>query len=249
MTMPKRDGTFNALPMSMGLDETGDNSLATVQINFAVIEEVTPQGDVDCSGEGMSITGYFYLEKKDGEPNENAIKSLKSSLGWDGVDLGWFNTADVSQQPVQIVLGFEEYKGKNRVKVKYLNPLGSVGGAGEISKADPDKIKAMSNRLGSKLRAISGGTPVQTPKPQTARPTASTAPKAPATPPVGCSSDEAWAVIADTAKKLGMNEDQAAEVWFKIVAELFPAKQPDNLTPAEWAKVRAEGPAKVRFPF
>lgn len=253
--LPNREGSFNALPLTMGIDETGDNNLATVQINFAVIEEVGAGGPVDCSGENLSIVGYFYLEKKDGQPNDKTIASLKESLGWDGLDLEWFNTADVSQKPVQIVLGFEEYQGKNRIRVQFLNPYGSTG-RGTVTRADSATLKVMSGRLGAKLRAMSGGTPHQTAKPTAARPTAArpSAPsKAPTVAtatatkpaPAPCSADDAWAVFVPAAQALGMNEAQTTECWFKVLGELFPSKQPDQITPAEWG-ISARPPAPMQ---
>ena len=36
--------------------------------------------------------------------------------------------------------------------------------------------------------------------------------------------------------------------WFRIIAEMFPGKQPDELSTAEWAIMRDEGPGKI-IPF
>ena len=256
--LPNREGTFNALPLSMGIDETGDHKLATVQISFAVIEEVSAGGPLDCSAESLSIVGYFFLEKKDGQPNDRTIASLKESLGWDGVDLGWFNTADVSQKLVQIVLGFEEYQGKSRIRVQFLNPYGSTG-RGTVTRADAATLKVMAGRLGAKLRALSGGTPQSAAKPTAARPKAPAAAKpaatkAPATPankpaPAPGTADDAWAVFVPAAQALGLNEAQTTECWFKVLGELFPSKQPDQITPAEWGVMRADGPGLIKFPF
>lgn len=44
------------------------------------------------------------------------------------------------------------------------------------------------------------------------------------------------------------DQEAVEKEWFRILAELFPGKQPDELSPAEWAVMRDEGPAKI-IPF
>jgi len=59
---------------------------------------------------------------------------------------------------------------------------------------------------------------------------------------------EAWAAFCRGCS--GPQWDQAAvEVgWFRILAELFPGKRPDELSPTEWAVMRDEGPTRI-VPF
>jgi len=242
-----REGVFHARAVERGVDETGPNQLVTFIAKFEVFEERQPDGAfAPCPPE--HITGWFYLEKRDGSLNTFTIDALKAAFGWDGVDPFWLQDADLDDHPVQITTEFEEYEGQRRLKVRWLNPYGSSGGGG-VTRADGEKAKAIRNRLGGKLRAYSGG--------QTVRPPKATSPK-PSPPPVpppavpaagpGCTMEEAWAAFAATeaAKKL----DQAAleKEWFRILAEMFPGREPHDLTPQDWARVREEAPSQI-VPF
>lgn len=303
--LPTREGLFNAYPVEIGIDETGPNQLATCIIRFALYEELQPSGEwADCAGENWQITGYFYLEKKDGSLNTLTIDALKAALGWDGRDPFWLQETDLSDHPVQVKLGVEQFGGRSRIKVRYLNPVGTHANGG-VSKADEAKRRTIRNRLGSKLRAISGppqpgranvvandsvklarptrpasppnrsATPVTaaatsravetsvTPaskRPSRLRPASPSEPGNPSGEPdasPGPSADteeatmeQAWQAFCEAYAPLGdrgSNEDRERQ-WFRVIAELFPGKQPDELTPAEWATMRQQGPTRI-IPF
>lgn len=266
--IPNREGLFNAYPVEIGVDETGPNKLATCIICFQLYEEFQPSGEwTDCSAEKLDVTGYFYLEKRDGTLNTVTLDSVKSALGWDGRDPFWLQESDLSAHPVQLRLAFEEYGGKTRLKVQYLNPYGSTGG-GSVTKAEGAAKTAIRNRLGSKLRALAGPAQAGQAKPA-APPTLPPAkPKAPATPapssPPAAKSEPGAESPRDTSGQASMEtawsefvkhcpspqwDQEAVETeWFRILAELFPGKQPDELTGAEWAAMRDRGPSNI-IPF
>jgi len=260
--IPNREGLFNACPVEIGVDETGPNKLTTCIINFRLYEELQPSGEwTDCADEQLEVRGYLYLEKKDGSLNTITIDSLKSALGWDGRDPFWLQETDLSQHAVQVKLAFEEYNGKTRLKVQYLNPYGSTGGGG-VSKADAPTRKSITNRLGPKLRALAGpaqpapAKPAAPPKLPPARPKAPTAPPPapaaaePSEPNSGdeCSMAAAWDEFIKHCDGEGWDQEAVEKEWFRILAELFPGKQPDELAPAEWATMRDEGPTHI-VPF
>ena len=270
--LPTREGLFNAYPVEIGIDETGPNHLATCIIRFDLYEELQPDGQwADCADENWEITGYFYLEKKDGSLNTLTLDALKAALGWDGRDPFWLQETDLSEHPVQVKLGFEEYGGKTRIKVQYLNPFGSTGGGG-VSKADDATRRTISNRLGSKLRAMSGPTqapakpakPAGPPKLPPAKPKAQPTPAAPppkpepappATEPAEAPHDpqaatmeEAWGEFCKHCPPPKWDQAAVEGEWFRILAEFFPGKQPDELSPTEWAVMRDEGPTRI-VPF
>ena len=270
--LPNREGLFNAYPVEIGIDETGPNNLATCIIRFKLYEELQPSGEWDdCASDNFEITGYFYLEKKDGSLNTVTIDALKAALTWDGRDPFWLQEAELSEHPVQVKLGFEEYGGKTRIKVQYLNPFGSTASGG-VSKADDATRRSIRNRLGSKLRAMSGPTqapaqpakPAGPPKLPPAKPKAqpAAAPTAPAAPtpeapsppaaaprdPQAATLEEAWAEFCKHCPSPKWDQSAVEAEWFRILAELFPGKQPDELSPAEWAAMRDEGPARI-VPF
>jgi hypothetical protein len=255
--LPNHEGLFNAYPVDVGVDETGPNKLATCVVNFRLYEELQPSGEwSDCSAEGLEITGYFYLEKKDGSLNTITIDSLKAALGWDGRDPFWLQETDLSQHAVQVKLAFEEYGGKTRLKVAYLNPHGSTGN-GRVAKADGAVKTAIRNRLGSKLRAMAGpaqapAKPADPPKLPPAKPKAppASAPAVQAEPERSpqASMEEAWTEFVRHCPPEKWDQEAIEKEWFRIIAELFPGKQPDQLSPAEWATMRDEGPGRI-IPF
>lgn len=261
--IPNREGLFNAYPAEVGVDETGPNNLATCIIKFRMYEELQPSGEwADCAADNFEITGYFYLEKKDGSLNSITIDALKAALGWDGRDPFWLQETDLSGHAVQLKLALEEYNGKRRMKVQYLNPFGSTG-TGGVTKADGAAKTAIRNRLGSKLRALAG--PAQKPAQPAAPPNLPPAkPKAPlvppppaaetpapepaATPGPDSSMAQAWEEFTRHCHGEKWTQEAVEQEWFRILAELFPGKQPDQLSPTEWAVMRDEGPAKI-IPF
>jgi hypothetical protein len=277
--LPNREGLFNAHPVQIGIDETGPNNLATCIINFKLYEELQPSGEwADCSADNFDISGYFYLEKKDGSLNTVTIDALKDALGWDGRDPFWLQEADLSEHAVQVKLALEEYGGKTRMKVQYLNPFGSTGGGG-VTKADDATRKSITNRINSKLRALAGPAPAAAkpagkpaPKPAAsaaaplklppakpkAQPPASPPPPAARTPepptaeapadPQAATMEEAWGEFCKHCPPPKWDQEAIEKEWFRILAAMFPGRQPDELTPAEWAAMRDEGPAQI-IPF
>ena len=261
--IPNREGLFNAHAAEVGVDETGPNKLATCIIKFKLYEELQASGEwADCAADNFEITGYFYLEKKDGSLNSITIDALKAALGWDGRDPFWLQETDLSQHAVQLKLAFEEYNGKTRLKVQYLNPFGSTG-TGGVTKADGAAKTAIRNRLGSKLRALAG--PAQKPAQPAAPPNLPPAkPKAPPVPPTPAAEApapepaaapgpdgtmaQAWEEFIKHCDGEKWTQDAVEQEWFRILAELFPGKQPDALSPTEWAVMRDQGPCEI-LPF
>ena len=272
--LANREGLFHAYPVDIGLGETRKKKLLQVNILYRLVQESVNGEWADCSAANLEVTGYHVLEKSDHSLNENTIESLKAALGWDGRDPFWLqdNAAALAQQPVQVKLAFEEYNGQYNLKVQFLNPYGSQRGG--VAKADDEARRAIGNRLGSKFRALAGGTPANPPAPAgrpgpAGRPTASPATPspqkaaapaaqptsaAPATPPQGpeqATMEQAWAEFVKHCPQPPAGKwDQAATEaeWFRILAELFPGRQPDQLTTDDWAVMLAHGPGKI-IPF
>ena len=245
-----REGLFNAYPVRIGINETGPHNLATCIINFKLYEELQQSGEWnDCSAENLQITRYFYLEQKDESVNSFNIDTIKKSLGWDGRDPFWLQEADLSKHPVQIKLTFEEYGGKNRITVKYLDPYGSSR-SGAVTRADEETRRSISNRFSSKLRAASGPTktPAKAAVPPKLPPVKTRAKRAES--PQECDKQAAWDAFCAEYEKLAPNgkDEDRRDQWFSIIAHLFPGKRRDKLSPTDWAKMRDQGGAQV-IPF
>lgn len=186
---------------------------------------------VDCEEE--RITGYHYLEKSGGALNDFTINALKDALGWDGRDIIWLQDADLTQTVVSVTLGMEEYNGKSRMKVQFVNPENFNGG--RVSRADANELKSLQSRLGSKLRALSGGTPTPTPKPATQSPKPPPARKTVAKPTA--TEEQAWEHFLSQVPQ-NWTEDQANKEWYRILEDLVVGKKPDAFTSEDWGVVK-----------
>jgi len=239
--LPNREGRFKARILDHGVDMTGPNKLATFVCQFHLVQEFI--GDEwESVVEDFDIIGYFYLEKRDGSLNTITIDNLQDAFGWDGREAMWLQDADMSHLVVQVKLGWETYDGKTRLKVQYVNeenatPMG-VPCANEVTR------RAISARLGAKLRANAGGTstPAPAPKPGSrpgvpkSKPTDST---------TGLTMQQAW---DEFVKICAGDENEQGDKWFKEIEAMFPGKKPEELTAEQWARFAKEVPEKV-LPF
>jgi hypothetical protein len=252
--LPDREGRFKATILEHGVAETGPNNLATFVCKFGLTDELVNGEWAGLGPEesGLDITGYFYLEKRDGSINTITVDQLKAAFGWDGRDPLWLQDSDFSQLTVQVKLEYEQYQGKNglktSLKVRYVDAPDAEGRG--VPKADANARKSLSTRLGSKLRALAGGTPVSTPKPSgkpAAPPPAApkSAPKAPAAPPAkAVTMQQAWEAFAKECPQ-GWSQKDIESEWFRVLGELFPDTQLDTLSPAQWATVLEQAPSKI----
>ncbi|MEN6535828.1 MAG: hypothetical protein ABFD89_19350, partial [Bryobacteraceae bacterium] len=187
---------------------------------------------IDIAPEGMEITAFHYLEKtvKDDtgkvigtELNEFQFKAFKESLEWDGRDLAFLQTGPFPV--VQITCENEEYQGKTRLKVKWLNHRDSDGGGLEVQKSEPAGLKSLQNRLGSKLRAMAGPQKATPPKPR---------------PPVAAAKtpEDAWTAICEAGSAAGLDEAACAEAWSAACTAI--CADPTAPTAAECSRIIAE---------
>jgi hypothetical protein len=263
-----REGLFNAYPINCGVADTGQNNLATVVIQFHLFEELVNGEWTDCSAESMELTGYFYLEKRDGQVNTSAVDSLRAALGWNTDDPAWIQQTDLSHVPVQVKLANEEYNGKTKLKVQFLNPYGSM--AGSVPKGDEKTHQNIRTRLSAKLRAYMGGAPAPAPKPAPRNQPAQTAPQKATTPPAKqaqapatakppqttaprqgseqATMEEAWAEFTSHCTGDQWTQEAIEKEWFSILSQMFPTKQPEQLSGTEWAIVKQQAPGKI-IPF
>jgi len=158
MSLPTKDGTFKAQILEWGVKTDGTPAFVA---KFDLLEHWNGT-DWDPAGGDYQITGYFYPVKKDGSINEGGYNSLRESLGWDGGSWASLEGGDYSKTEVQVVLGFEEYKGQQKIKVQYMNPIDRTPGGPGVGKADPQAIRSLDAQFGSKFRAQSGTAPAAT---------------------------------------------------------------------------------------
>jgi len=252
--LANREGLFHGHPVEIGLGETQQNKLLQAVILYRLTEELVQGQWVDISAEGLEVRGFHILEKKDHSLNDNTIEALKAALGWDGRDPFWLQdqAAELAEKPVQVKLAFEEYNGSTTLKVQFLNPYGSRPGG--VPRADDELRRNVTNRLGPKFRALAGGTPANAPKPAgkpappAPKPAAAKAPTATAEAPKPATLEEAWAEFTRHCPPEKWDQQAIEAEWFRIIAELFPGKQPDQLTAADWGVMLVDGPVRI-LPF
>lgn len=237
--LPNREGRFKAVIADVAITENGKPPKCCVAFTFNLVNEKTADGWTDIEREGMSIVGYFYIEKNDGSINEYTINNFKEVLLWDGKSIEHLTT--VKEAEVQVELVWEDYEGKRRLRVKYMNSADAEGGQ---VKHDPDAMKRAQSRLGSKLRALSGGSAVPATKPA---PAPSTPPQVSApvsTPQEGfpwesSSADACW---SDFTKKFpNLPQASLGKGWNDLIQRAHPGCTDINtLTPEQWGEVWAE---------
>jgi hypothetical protein len=106
---------------------------------------------------GWSITAFLYLTDK---TIDRTVESLRH-MGWgsdDLADLPGLAAAGQLATEVELVIDHEEWEGKWRAKVKWVNRVG--GGTVKLEKAlKGNDLTAFSAQMKSRIRAASAGKP------------------------------------------------------------------------------------------
>jgi len=253
MAMANRAGRFRAQIIDKGVSETGPNNLATFIPRFFLTEEWNGSEWVDIGREGLEITGYVYIEKKDGSLNTRAIENLKSAFGWDGRDIMWLQESALPD--CQVTCEFETYNGQERLKVQWINPYDSTGSGEAIPKADDNTRKRLANRLGAKLRATAGGSPAAKPtgKPQprasTALPPPAAAPPRKIPPPSAAEKQiateaDAWTAFTAHEGAQGLDGETLGRLWFETIEKVVgQSSDLAAITPGQWNTIAQTGPS------
>ncbi len=228
-------GTYNAVVKEIGVGES-KNKLAQVAIKFGPYEIEGDDGFETIESE--SITGFFMLQYKDRAVNQKTIDNLREVFPeWDGKDVFWLEDHQYEEidgstlvgKEVQIVVDAEEYEGKTRTRVKYLNPKGSQHGG--IKKADPDTRRRISAALGAAIRA-------------TAKPSARPVLK-PAAPRPTSDSDTVWAAFTQAWPE---NKAGAEDTWHEMIGEVIGDNGDESkISAQQWAEILALVPKYATF--
>lgn len=243
---PTEAGRYIARPVEWTVKES-NNHLPQFVCKFDLLHKETAEGWADVSQDQMSIFGYFNLVYlRDGQQvlNEISVKSLVDAFGWDGSSLADLANNNWSRQEVQVVLEWDNYGGKDSLKLKYLNQRDYEGG---MKKAAPEEVQSIESKYGSLLRATakkngalssSNGYPPRT-TPAASRST---------TPPPGNTKAGCWAAFK--MKVMAFNTEEPAHAYTpEKMVETFKAllgnvygveKDLNTLTPGEWQKATTD---------
>jgi len=107
--------------------------------------------------EAKPITGYLFFTDAAIPQTEKALRNI----GWDPLEHAWgidemVETDALVGMRASIVCGWEEYEGKSRLKVKFINELGGAGAVKE--KLEPEEARAFTATLRQRLGFTGGAT-------------------------------------------------------------------------------------------
>lgn len=126
--MPLPEGKFAAVARGAVLSESSKSKTPQVVVTF----EITT-----AEYAGTTIDWFGFLTDK---TTERTIESLRYA-GWKGSDLADLSDLGKTDTPVvEIVIEHEEYEGKSRPKVQWVNRVGRGGKA--LPAADAKKLAA-----------------------------------------------------------------------------------------------------------
>lgn len=183
--MLQYEGIYKARPLSWGLKPSERSKSQAVAIEFLITARFDSGNWEDLTQyEDQTITGFFYIVKKDGTVNTTQMRALAESLGWDG------NPQDLLNSPpdvvCQVTVKNEEFDGKTRLKVQWINHESYTPG---VQTAGADEVNAFGTQFGSLLRAAAAegvaANKAMKPKREVPKPA-----PAPATAPSGGPDDE-----------------------------------------------------------
>lgn len=183
------------------------------------------------------INGFQGLIGKDGTVNQVGLKILKEAWpGWDGTDPYWFqDPQNLLGVKVSIVLDWEEYNGKQNLRVKYINnPDKPASGLPKSM----DRASFM-QRHGARMRAVAGGVAVKPSNPAIRPPSITKTPntKTQPTGAVGASSvKEAWETLCSV--RTGESEETINAEWTEVVDRVSGGKHTNDITPQEWFTIK-----------
>lgn len=165
-----RSGIFKARPVAMGVQTAKESRSVAVWIEFLITDQLDgTEWQSWAVYEEHSITGYFWVVKRDGTINNPTVENLALVLDWDGnlESIG----GDPPDIPVQITVQEDTYKDRTSLKVAWLNAADSQPKA---VTASPEQVKQINSQFGSLLRAAAGAArktktkPAGKPAPRTA---------------------------------------------------------------------------------
>jgi hypothetical protein len=144
---------YKARAIDWGLGETA-NGKEQVAVQFEIL---TPDADIHY----IAWHGYF-----SDKTYERTIESLRI-CGWTGVDLT--DLTGVNANEVSLVIEDDEWEGKVRPKVKWINRLSSLALRAPMS---GDKLKSFAASMRDKIKAhdAAGGTPKPKTQPRQSAP-------------------------------------------------------------------------------
>jgi hypothetical protein len=174
---------------------------------------------------------------------------LQEALEWhDGNPMSLQNDPQFEGKVVQLTVKEDEYEGKTRLQVAFIN---HIDWTGAIPKADAAMAAKINNKYGAKFRAFFGGQQAAAKKPGKAsssppRKAGSAPPRSKSGPPATktATEEEAYEAFLELCDK-DWTEEQIHGEWFGLLEKILGKADGDEITPEEWAQVVEEAPGLV----
>jgi hypothetical protein len=215
MNLPQEAGRYHALPNNWAVNNSKGGNIQFV-VTFDLLEKLTDNGWNDITSLGQQVTGFFYLTQNNGnELNKRTVQNLREVLGWVG-GANELANGEYGNIEVQVTIEFENFDGKSRPKVKWLNPRDYEGPGG--AENDLNAIQNLDAKYGPQLRALTAAT------------TTTLKPKEDANK---IAAQTCWERFRASAPAGATKEDIAAQ-WKKSIAVYFGTKDPKTITALEW---------------
>lgn len=151
--MSLADGTYRATPTDAVLSESKEGN-PQIAVTFSLIDDPASK---------ITWFGSFKSEAS----TEIALKALRA-MGWTGNDLSVFEFGndmphEMAGVAVEIVVETEDYEGKSRTKVKWVNAPG--GGVAVKNPMSAPAVKSFAARMKAAIAAFDAQNGKPTPKP------------------------------------------------------------------------------------
>jgi hypothetical protein len=248
-----REGIFKtAAGAQHGLEEQKNSKSVAVAINFQITDKLEGSEWQNWGEYGYHAWARVWLIKADGTVNENAVKTLRDVLGWDG-DLDSIGSDKWSLPACQITVKGEAYGSQLRHKVDYINPIDYSPGP---RTAPAEKVQSLKTVYGSQIRALFGNQQIKTPAPAKKpapmpplRPAsmATLPPPPPAAKGVHGTKQRAWVAFVEANAAIANPRSDAvlAKEWDHVFSQFFGDRDESSLTPQDWVRMETDGPAEM----
>lgn len=151
MPVLDRPGIFRATITDYSLDEAKSGAVA-LACKFDLYQKLEANGEWRDWNYDQHIYGNTWLIKKDGTLNDKAQQAFMKASGWDG-ELESILDKSFHPWPVQIDVREEDYQGKTKFVVAFVNHHDDEGGGGGLRAMDDAKAKSLVAKFSSQFRA------------------------------------------------------------------------------------------------
>lgn len=155
------EGFYRVKITEFGLKEMQTGAVA-ISLKAKLLECWQNEEWVDWGRFDQEAEGDVWIIKKDGMTNDGAVESLAKWAGWDG-DIESIIKATWQPLHCQVQIKSEEYLGKTRCKIAFINDWNRLPKA--MTNVTNERAMQLQEKFGKGLRYIAGQHVTSTPAP------------------------------------------------------------------------------------